>query len=78
MNVERDLGLFDDGLEGDLGEIVPVERDIELPHRWHDAFEGVDELGEAFGDRHAPRVDTDQGQVIRPLVPLDDLVGDAV
>ncbi len=73
---EGDFGAADDGLARARPEVVPVERDVERAHRGALALDGGDLLRDALGQRLAPRLDADQGEVGVPRL-LDDLMCDA-
>src|SRR5690606_9415220 len=77
VDVEIHLRALDDGLQRDLGEVVAVERDVELPYRGPRALELLDQRGKAFREGYSARVDSHQRNVPGALVPLDELMGDA-
>src|SRR5690606_11945582 len=76
VDVEVDLGALHHGLQRDLGEVVPVQRDVQLADHGPRALEPFDERGQTLRQGGAARVYADQGYVAGALVALDHLVGD--
>src|SRR5215218_2875402 len=55
-------------------DVVAVERDVELPERQLHAGALGDKAPEALRERHAPRVDPDERDLVEVVAALDDLV----
>jgi len=77
VDVEANVTLFDDGARTGGGEVVAVEADVEDSGVDGGLLDGLDELGEALGERHAAALDADEAEVGAAVVALDDLVGEA-
>ena len=65
VEVERQVGAFDDRLVGDEREVIAVEGDVERPDGDGDAFVRSDGRGHAVGEGDAAALDADEGQVRR-------------
>ena len=63
-----------DGLIGQLVEIVTVERNVEHTARQVTLLNVCDLCGNPRGNWHTTRANTDEYQIVRPLVLLDDLM----
>ena len=64
-------------LDPTQADVVAVERDVDRAHWNRHALEPLDRLGQTARDGDAPRVQADEHDVGRAVVPLDDLVRDA-
>ena len=73
----RHLRRVHDGLIGELIEVVAVERDVEHAARQLALLDACNLLRNACGNGNAARADTDEYEVLRALVLLDDLVCNA-
>ena len=76
-DVDGELGLVDDGLIGERGEIIAVERDVEDADRRFLALDSLDFFRDALGDGDAARADADEDDVVHAFVLFENLVGDA-
>ena len=61
----------------DRGQIIAVERDVQLADRQLHAVDLLNVFCKAAGQRHTARADADQAQVVRAVVFLEDLMRDA-
>src|SRR5438552_8000610 len=74
VQVELDLGLLQERLRGDHGEIVPIQRDVQRPDRKRGPDQIRETLGEPGGERNSSRSDPDKGEASQILLALRDLV----
>jgi hypothetical protein len=58
-------------------DVVAVKADVQLTDGDRLALKLTDRIGEAAGQRHAPRVHADECDGRKAAIVLDDLVGDA-
>ena len=57
-------------------DVVAVKGDVELAEVELDSGALLDQAAQTLGERHAARVDSDEGDLVDRCVALDDLVRD--
>ena len=64
----------DDRIFIDLGQVVPIKRDVKLPDRDRRSFKRLNQSGQPLCERYPPCFNADQANIGDPVILLDDLV----
>src|SRR5215467_982792 len=73
---KTDVGLLNNGLRQG-GKVIPVSGDVETPHRNRTFLDALNPLANSLGQKHAAAANSDQDQVLRTVIFLDDFMHQA-